>query len=62
MTSNQHDPYVWGYTRDTMASTNRSKMVTWSKSDQNWSQFGLWSATRPHEVGIASKRVSVTAR
>ncbi len=29
---------------------------------QNSSQFGLRSATRPHEVGIASKRVSAMAR
>jgi len=28
---------------------------------KNWSQFGLESATRLHEVGIASKCVSATA-
>ena len=27
---------------------------------QNWAQFGLWAATRPHEVGIASNAVSAT--
>ena len=62
MTSNQHDPYALGYTHDTMADTNRSEAVTWSKSDQNRSQFGLRSATRPHEVGIASNRISVMVR
>ncbi len=34
MTSNQHDPYVWGYTRVTMGRTNRSNTATWSKSDK----------------------------
>ena len=29
---------------------------------KNSSQFGLRSATRPHEAGIASKRASATAR
>ena len=32
MTSNQHGPYVLGYTRATMASTMRSKTVRWSES------------------------------
>ena len=62
MTSNQHGPYALGYTHDTMASTMGRKAVRRSKSHQSWSQFGLRSATRPHEVGIASKRVSATAR
>jgi len=35
MTSNQHGPYTWGYTRDTMARTNRSKTVMWSQSDKS---------------------------
>ena len=25
---------------------------------KKWSQFGLWAATRPHEVGVASNRES----
>ena len=29
---------------------------------KNWSKFGLRAATRPHEVGIASKRVSAMSR
>ena len=62
MTSNQHGPYVPGYTGATMAGTMRREGVTWSKSHQNRSQFGLRSATRPHEVGIASKRRSALRR
>ena len=27
---------------------------------KTWSQFGLWSATRPHEVGISSNRGSAS--
>ena len=34
MTSNQHGPYVWGYTRVTMGHTNRSNIVRWSQSDK----------------------------
>ena len=39
-------------------------VATWQQDAnlQNMSQFGLRSATRPHEVGIASNRVSATAR
>ena len=29
---------------------------------KSWSQFGLGSATRPHEVGVASNRRSATLR
>jgi hypothetical protein len=32
MTSSQHGPYVWGYTRATMAGTEGSQTVRWSKS------------------------------
>ncbi len=32
MTSSQHGPYVWGYTRATMADTIGSKTERWSKS------------------------------
>ena len=28
------------------------------QSTKNQSQFGLWAATRPHEVGVASNRES----
>jgi hypothetical protein len=62
MTSDQHGPYVLGYKRATMAGTKRSEAAMRSKSHQNRSQFGLRSETRPHEVGIASKRRSATRR
>ena len=32
MTSSPHGPYVWGYTRATMAGTEGSKAARWSKS------------------------------
>ena len=32
MTSSQHGPYVQGYTRATMASTERSNTARWSES------------------------------
>ena len=34
MTSNHHAPYGLGYTRTTMASTEGSEVVTWSKSQK----------------------------
>ena len=34
MMSNQHAPYVLGYTRATMAHTKRRKTVTWSQSQK----------------------------
>ena len=34
MTSNHHAPYVLGYTRATMASTDGSKAARWSKSEK----------------------------
>ncbi len=62
MTSNQHGPYTLGYTRATMVGTMGSNAERWSKSHQNRPKFGLRAATRPHEVGIASKRASAMAR
>ena len=35
MTSNHHVPYVLGYTRTTMTTTERSKTVRWSKTDKS---------------------------
>ena len=32
MMSSQHGPYVWGYTRATMVSTEGSETERWSKS------------------------------
>ncbi len=57
MTSSHHGPYGLGYTRATMAVT----MAATLRGDANpkkLSQFGLFSATREHEVGIASNRGS----
>ncbi len=34
MTSSPHAPYVWGYTRATMASTKGSETARWSKSQK----------------------------
>ena len=34
MTSSQHGPYVWGYTRATMVGTEGSKTARWSKSQK----------------------------
>ena len=34
MTSSQHGLYVQGYTRATMAGTNRRESASWSKSDK----------------------------
>ncbi len=34
MTSSQHGPYVWGYTRATMVGTEGSETVRWSKSQK----------------------------
>ncbi len=59
MTSSPHGPYVPGYTRATMAGTKgilRDREV--ELISQSQSQFGLKSATRLHEVGIASNRGS----
>ena len=35
MTSNHHVPYVLGYTRTTMTTTERSKTARWSKTDKS---------------------------
>ena len=35
MTSSPHGPYVQGYTRTTMAVTNRRKTARWSQSEKN---------------------------
>ncbi len=34
MTSSQHGPYVWGYTRATMVGTEGSQTARWSKSQK----------------------------
>jgi hypothetical protein len=35
MTSSPHGLYVWGYTRATMATTERSETARWSKSPKS---------------------------
>ncbi len=57
MTSSPHGPYIQGYTRATMVNTEGSEPVMVSES-LSLSQSGLESATRLHEVGIASNRGS----
>src|SRR3989344_3220460 len=47
-----------GYTRATMLATMGCNAARRSQSHQTRAQFGLRSATRPHEVGIASNRRS----
>ena len=34
MTSSQHGPYVWGYTRATMVGTNRCELARGSQSEK----------------------------
>ncbi len=58
MTSSPHGLYIQGYTRATMDYTKGSKLARESQSQKSSSQFGLESATRLHEVGIASNRGS----
>ena len=54
MTSNHHAPYVLGYTRATMGGDKEQRACKGKQISKNHSQFGLWAATRPHEVGVAS--------
>ena len=58
MTSSHHGPYDQGYTRATMAHTKRSDLARASGPHKVRRQSGLESATRLHEVGIASNRGS----
>ena len=62
MTSSHHAPYTLGYTRATMGSTESRKPARGELISENYSQFGLYSATRVHEVGIASNRKSAMLR
>ncbi len=58
MTSSPHGPYVPGYTRATMAGTKSMQDREVELISESRSQFGLKSATRLHEAGIASNRGS----
>ena len=60
MTSDHHAPYVQGFTHATMAGTTRHGDM--ERIPENRSQFGLESATRLHEGGVASNRGSATPR
>ena len=58
MTSSPHGLYAQGYTRTTMEGTERSQARESKPIAKNLPQFGLESATRLHEAGIASNRGS----
>ena len=58
MTSNHHAPYDLGYTRATMALNKERRTREGERTTKRLSQFGLQSATRLHEAGIASNRKS----
>jgi hypothetical protein len=57
MTSSPHGLYVQGYTRATMG-VQRVANPRGGANPKKQSQFGLESATRLHEAGIASNRGS----
>ena len=58
MTSNHHAPYDLGLTRTTMAVNRGKQYREVEQNSKTTSQFGLQSATRLHEAGIASNRES----
>ena len=58
MTSSPHGPYVQGDTRVTMAKNKEQQVRENKQISENSSKFGLESATRLHEVEIASNRAS----
>ena len=64
MTSNHHAPYVLGYTRATMAGTERGETARWSKSDKTGpsSDCRLQLACMKSELlVIANQHVAVNA-
>ncbi len=58
MTSSPHGPYAQGYTRATMDGTKGMRTREGELIPKSRPQFGLESATRLHEGGIASNRAS----
>ncbi len=60
MTSSLHGPNELGYTRATMEMTKGSNYVNMSQSYKNFRIYGLFSATREYEDGIASNRRSAS--
>ena len=61
MTSSQYGPYGQGCTRATMPGTEGCNTAKVEQILKNRAQFGLESATRLHEAGIASNGASATA-
>ena len=62
MTSGQHGAYVLGNTHPTMAKNSETQNRKVEQISEISSQFRLGSATRPHEVGIASNGQSAGGR
>ena len=58
MTSSPHGPYGQGFTRNTMVGTEGRQPARGSQSQKADRSPDWRSATRPHEVGIASNRGS----
>ena len=58
MMSSQHGSYTLGNTHPTMAKNNELQAGNGKLTSEISPQFRLGSATRPHEVGIASNRES----
>jgi hypothetical protein len=58
MTSSQHGSYTLGNKHPTMAKNNEMQHGNMKQISEISPQFRLGSATRPHEVGIASNRGS----
>ena len=61
MTSNHHGPYVLG-THVIQWAVQRAATQRCDANLESRSQFGLESATRLYEAGIASNRASAMAR
>ena len=62
MTSSQHGPYALGFTHATMAVNKENRCREAEEISEIRPQFGLQSATRLHEVGIASNCRSAKLR
>ena len=62
MTSNHHALYDLGYTRTTMVVNRGKRDSDVERIPKSRSQFGLKSAIRLHEAGIASNRRSAKLR
>ena len=62
MTSSHHGLYAQGYTRATMGEDKGQRHSDMKLIPKTFSQFRLQSATRLHEAGIASNRISAMIR